>query len=130
MDGRNIYLAIDPNDTRTISYKGIKILCERHNVEFSNQSFGSFIKELRDDFFHEKSKRVAFTLDQRIQMCKDAAGLCACCSKPMKKMEIDHIIPISEGGHATDPSNLQVLCVKCHFEKDEKRTGGRLHKDI
>jgi hypothetical protein len=119
MDGRNVYLAIDPNDTRTISYKGIKNLCERHDVEFSNQSFGSFIKELRDDFFNEKSKRVAFSKEQRTKMHEDCAGLCACCSKPflLKRMEVDHIKPISEGGHATLPSNLQLLCKKCHFEK-------------
>ena len=32
-------------------------------------------------------------------------------------MDIDHVKPISEGGHATGPSNLQLLCKKCHFEK-------------
>ena len=34
MHGHNIYLATDPNDTRVISYKGIKTLCERHDLEF------------------------------------------------------------------------------------------------
>ena len=30
---------------------------------------------------------------------------------------MDHIKPISEGGHATLSSNLQLLCKRCHFEK-------------
>ena len=119
LDDRNVYLAIDPNDARAISYKDVKTYCEQNDVVFSNQSFGSFVKELRDDFFSEKSKRVSFTKEQRIKMHEDAAGLCKCCTKPfpLKRMEIDHIKPISEGGHATLPSNLQLLCKKCHFEK-------------
>ena len=40
LDNRNVYLATDPNDTRLISYKGINILCERHDIEFSNQTLG------------------------------------------------------------------------------------------
>lgn len=33
---------------------------------------------------------------------------------------LDHIIPTSVGGHGTDLSNLQVLCVKCHKIKTSK----------
>jgi hypothetical protein len=51
LDGQNLILATDPNDTRLITYKGIKTLCERHDIEFTNQSFGSLIEELRDKFF-------------------------------------------------------------------------------
>jgi 5-methylcytosine-specific restriction protein A len=31
--------------------------------------------------------------------------------------EVDHIIPILEGGDRLDPANLQPLCTKCHREK-------------
>ena len=119
MGDRNVYLATDPKDTRLNSYKGIKILCERHNVDFTNQSSGSFIKELREDFFDLKTQMVSFTKEYRVKMHEDCAGLCKCSSKPfpLKRMEIDHIKPISEGGHATDPSNLQLLCRTCHFKK-------------
>tara|TARA_R100000808_G_C2079825_1_gene104120 strand:- start:50 stop:379 length:330 start_codon:yes stop_codon:yes gene_type:complete len=30
---------------------------------------------------------------------------------------VDHIKPISKGGHQTDYSNLQTLCNKCHAKK-------------
>lgn len=32
-------------------------------------------------------------------------------------LHIDHIVPIGMGGHGTDISNLQVLCVRCHNKK-------------
>lgn len=31
--------------------------------------------------------------------------------------EIDHIVPVSNGGHPFDPENMQRLCVPCHEEK-------------
>lgn len=31
--------------------------------------------------------------------------------------EVDHIIPLSLGGHPTDHSNLQPLCHNCHVDK-------------
>jgi len=50
-------------------------------------------------------------------------GRCAKCSNnltgvfdPTQKAEIDHIIPISNGG-TNDPTNLQMLCGKCNKEK-------------
>lgn len=37
--------------------------------------------------------------------------------------EVDHIIPLDDGGHPFDPDNLQRLCPDCHDEK------GMDHKD-
>jgi len=31
--------------------------------------------------------------------------------------EIDHVVPVAEGGDWFDPSNLQVLCLPCHRAK-------------
>lgn len=40
-------------------------------------------------------------------------------------LEVDHITPISEGGHPFDPANLQTLCSQCHQQKTsaENRVG-------
>lgn len=40
------------------------------------------------------------------QRCNRRAGL-----------EVDHKLPISQGGHAWAPANLQVLCRACHIYK-------------
>ena len=32
-------------------------------------------------------------------------------------LECDHVLPISQGGHPWDPSNLQALCRGCHIAK-------------
>lgn len=43
----------------------------------------------------------------------DAAGRCAACGRKAERLEVDHVIPVSEGGsHAA--ANLQALCVDCH----------------
>jgi len=38
-EDKNITLVIDPNDTKIMTYKDIRKLCEKTNIEFSNQSF-------------------------------------------------------------------------------------------
>ncbi|MBS5849843.1 MAG: HNH endonuclease [Clostridium sp.] len=49
-----------------------------------------------------------------------------CCScgnsiyaEPNLLLEIDHIIPVSKGGHTTE-ENLQTLCWKCNRAKSNK----------
>lgn len=34
-----------------------------------------------------------------------------------RDLEVDHITPVSEGGHPFDPANLQTLCSECHQSK-------------
>lgn len=60
-------------------------------------------------------------------------GLCNICKKSMIKEEItvDHIIPYSEGG-SKHLNNFQLLCVKCHTDKDREnnRKFGQIGKDL
>lgn len=42
---------------------------------------------------------------------------CLASRKIVKAYALDHIKPRAEGGHATDPSNLQWLCKTCHGVK-------------
>ena len=39
--------------------------------------------------------------------------------------QVDHIQPIWDGGHGTDPDNLQVLCIHCHQSKTSAEAGRR-----
>ncbi len=47
--------------------------------------------------------------------------ICRACKvkKSSEELEIDHIIPASEGG-TNEPSNLQPLCFDCHHDKTSK----------
>jgi 5-methylcytosine-specific restriction protein A len=49
--------------------------------------------------------------------------LCEECKRNNRIMAgycVDHITPISKGGHRTDLSNLQTLCRSCHESKSGK----------
>jgi hypothetical protein len=50
---------------------------------------------------------------------KFLGGVCAFCHSTTR-LEVDHIIPLSRGG-TDDPSNLQVLCQRCHRVKHGNR---------
>jgi 5-methylcytosine-specific restriction enzyme A len=50
--------------------------------------------------------------------------LCVECSRPAR--EVDHIIPIADGGKRLDPNNLQAMCKSCHSSK----TMGELRKNM
>jgi hypothetical protein len=40
--------------------------------------------------------------------------------------DVDHIVPIAEGGEQLDQSNLQSLCHSCHARKTRAENGGKL----
>lgn len=48
-------------------------------------------------------------------LVKALGGKCARCGS-IEELEIDHVVALKDGG-ADDPSNLQVLCYRCHREK-------------
>lgn len=43
-------------------------------------------------------------------------------------LEVDHITPISEGGHPFDPANLQTLCTDCHKGKTAEEAAERAER--
>lgn len=55
-------------------------------------------------------------------------GLCQHClsaGRTTPAEEVDHIIPLHAGGHATDESNLVALCKTCHKAKSDREEAGR-----
>lgn len=54
----------------------------------------------------------------KVSILKREGCLCAICKEKIQKanMTIDHIIPLSQGGH-NDIINLQATCKKCNAEK-------------
>jgi 5-methylcytosine-specific restriction endonuclease McrA len=72
---------------------------------------------------------VEFTPHQRKEILSRDKWTCQCCGIKVHdekvnnktKAHIDHIIPISKGGHS-EPFNLQVLCRTCNLTKSNKST--------
>lgn len=66
----------------------------------------------------KKKERGVLTLKLRYEIFKRDKFKCVLCGTTGKeeKIEIDHIIPISEGGK-TIKSNLRTLCFKCNRGK-------------
>ena len=103
----------------------IGICCFNH--ENSDAIFGEkefvLIRMIEDVLFDKrknirKKERGILTLKLRYKIFKRDNFKCVLCGTTGKeeKLEIDHIIPISEGGK-TIKSNLRTLCFKCNRGK-------------
>ena len=56
-------------------------------------------------------------LQSQVRLCRERAkGKCKVCKKRFAKLEVDHIIPVSQGG-LTLLTNLQAICHFCHLIK-------------
>lgn len=96
-------------------------------VPMTEETIAELIKALES-----KLTAKAFAKEQRALMTKklrefikkrDNFTCCNCGNstqvEPNLLLEIDHIIPVSKGGH-TEEDNLQTLCWKCNREKSDK----------
>lgn len=91
-------------------------------VERYNLLRGTSGNKLSMKDYDSSNQRKLMTPELR-QMIKERDNYtCQLCNKYMPDevgLEIDHIIPVSEGGK-TVPDNLQVLCSKCNRRKSNK----------
>ena len=51
-----------------MNHKDVKLLCEKNNIEFENQSFSTLIKQLNYRFYDSKSIRHKFTTEERTKI--------------------------------------------------------------
>jgi len=113
----NYVFACDPNDVNQISFKEIKVLCEKNSIPFKNQTFTQLVTQMRVKYFDELKGRIKFSKEFKQLVLNKSKGKCACCNcKIDKKFHTDHIIPLSNNG-TNELSNLQALCVGCHMDK-------------
>jgi len=114
-----IYMFVcDPNAVHNITYKEVKVLCEKNDLPFKNQTFMHVVKQLRSKYFDEITGRIKFTKEFKemvLEKSKKKCAGCKCCLKA-KKYDIDHIRPLANGG-TNQIDNLQVLCKACHQDK-------------
>ena len=57
-----------------------------------------------------------FTAEDIERIFAQQKGRCAGCRRKLASFEVDHIVPVIQGGHS-DPSNLQLLCRPCNRSK-------------
>lgn len=57
---------------------------------------------------------------QRLLRTTNKCGICGQEILTMKEATIDHILPISRGGSAVDPKNMQLAHEKCNSLKGNK----------
>ena len=115
-----------------ITYKKIMQLCKDHEIEFNNQTFPTFVRQLRDRKINEEHKRKVFTKAERIDFltkhpyCENQdCGI----KLLMGTFDIDHVHPLSAGG-TNDESNLQALCKKCHHDKTQNEKDNNEHMKL
>ena len=117
-DKINYVFACDPNDVNQVTFKEVKVLCEKNDLSFKNQTFMYVVKQLRTKYFDELNGRIHFNKEFKqlvLDKSKNKCAKCDCCLKG-KKNEIDHIRPLSNGG-TNELNNLQALCKACHQDK-------------
>ena len=61
----DVILVIDPNDPEQMTYQDTLEKCEENNIEFQNQTFPTFVQELKDRFIGKKSQSKIFTEKER-----------------------------------------------------------------
>jgi len=112
------YFCVDPTEIeKGANYKIVKSLCKKHEITFKNQSFTSFLMELKNKFIDNKNGRVTLTPDERKQLLQCYKNKCNNCKNKVDEyFEIDHIRPLANGG-TNDKNNLQILCKACHEDK-------------
>jgi 5-methylcytosine-specific restriction protein A len=70
----------------------------------------------------EKTPRVPIPPEVKKYVFERNGYQCQSCQEidlSAKKLQVDHIIPLKQGG-ANDFSNFQTLCAKCNREKSDK----------
>ena len=70
LKGHTFILVSDPNDINIINWNKNKELCIQHVIEFQNQTFVQFIKQLREQFLDQKNKRKYKQKSKKTNNCK------------------------------------------------------------
>ena len=68
------------------------------------------------------TKRPAITADTRVEVIRKSEYRCGYCGKADGPFDVDHIIPVSQGG-SNDPTNLIAACWPCNRSKGGRTPG-------
>lgn len=89
-----------------------------YNDRYRANNLDKFAQYARDRRALKASAQGSFTLEEFKALCEEHNNKCLCCGT-MKKLTVDHIVPLSKGGsHSID--NIQPLCGSCNSKKSDK----------
>jgi hypothetical protein len=55
--GKKAYIIVqDPNDLKLFNWKIMKLFCEKHEIEFTNQTYPSFVNSYNRKFYDDQKK--------------------------------------------------------------------------
>jgi 5-methylcytosine-specific restriction protein A len=114
-----LHLKIKKDSKDEITYKHVKEICLKYDIPFFNQSVSSVIREITVQTLNKNSERIKITKEQKNEILKKQNHNCNLCNMKLTKYQCDHIIPLSQNG-TNELSNIQALCVQCHFEKTKE----------
>jgi len=90
-------------------------------IDFQSEKISE--AQLTEKYIGRKKNRKMISAGRRHDVFKRDRYRCAICGKSSKeddiKLEVDHIIPVAEGG-TDDLDNLQTLCIDCNRGKKDK----------
>ena len=97
-------------------------LCKEYIIETKKLAN---LKKKRENKFQNSSFRMDIPKDVRQRVAIEARYKCEYCGMPHNKIVdgkktkcvVDHFVPLAQGGHPTNPSNLVFACSKCNQEK-------------
>jgi len=82
---------------------------------------------------YDKTRTRGRALQRRRKRWFEAHPLCVACEAKDRisaATELDHIIPLSQGGSDNDPANWQGLCQPCHQAKSLAEKGYKTKPSI
>ena len=115
--GETVVIACDANYSNGgLSYDQLKRVTSENEIEYTNEGVGSVILKILSKKHKEKREYLDDT--DRQLLIESFGNKCACCKLSPDIFEIDHIIPLANGG-SNEIENFQPLCGDCHKLKSE-----------
>jgi 5-methylcytosine-specific restriction protein A len=123
IEDKIVTIECDANYSKgAISYTQLSNVAVTNEINYVNEGVGSVILKILSKKNNEK--REYLNEASKCELIESFENKCSHCQLSCEKFEIDHVVPLSDGG-TNDIDNLQPLCVECHKKKtEEERKNG------
>ena len=114
-----VIICVDSTCAERYNYDDVRRVAIENNIDYVNEGLGHVILEVLKN--SKKNPRIIIDREAFIRKHK---SICITCNLPSTNFEIDHIIPLCNGG-SNEEYSLQLLCKNCHeIKTTEENTMG------